>query len=62
MYRKSKDKVVNTFGRCLLCHNLNIHFVNGRMGKDIDGEFTFMSAAGCSVIDYFIISSELFTR
>ncbi len=61
-YRKSKDKVVNTFGHCLLdmCCNLNIHFVNGRIGKDINGEFTFMSAAGCSVIDYFIISSQLF--
>uniref|UniRef100_A0A672KW72 Reverse transcriptase domain-containing protein n=1 Tax=Sinocyclocheilus grahami TaxID=75366 RepID=A0A672KW72_SINGR len=63
-YRKSKDKVVNTFGHCLLdmYRNLNIHFVNGRTGKDIDGEFTIMSAVGCRVIDYFIISSELFTH
>uniref|UniRef100_A0A8C1VFG1 Reverse transcriptase domain-containing protein n=1 Tax=Cyprinus carpio TaxID=7962 RepID=A0A8C1VFG1_CYPCA len=45
-----------------MCRNLNIHFVNGRTGKDTDGELTFLSTAGCSVIDYFIISSELFTH
>uniref|UniRef100_A0A8C2BTG1 Reverse transcriptase domain-containing protein n=1 Tax=Cyprinus carpio TaxID=7962 RepID=A0A8C2BTG1_CYPCA len=45
-----------------MCRNLNIHFVNGRTGKDTDGELTFLSTAGYSVIDYFIISSELFTH
>ena len=45
-----------------MCRTLNIHFVNGRVGKDTDGDVTFVSAAGCSVIDYFIISSELFAH
>lgn len=40
----------------------NVNFVNGRAGKDTDSDFTFVSAAGCSVVDYFIISSELFVH
>ena len=43
--RKSKDDIVNNFGRSLLsmCRELDVHTLNGRNGKDLNGEFTYLS-------------------
>eukprot|EP00745_Piridium_sociabile_P008852 TRINITY_DN16023_c0_g1_i11.p1 TRINITY_DN16023_c0_g1~~TRINITY_DN16023_c0_g1_i11.p1 ORF type:complete len:135 (+),score=10.08 TRINITY_DN16023_c0_g1_i11:92-496(+) len=40
---------------------LDCIIVNGACAGDIDGEFTYVSPHGNSVIDYFIISKELFS-
>ena len=60
--RKSRDNVVNKFGKALLnvCKMLQIYFVNGRSKSDSDGQYTFISSNGRSVIDYCIMSAQLF--
>ena len=60
--RFSSDKEVNVFGENLLeiCKSLDIHIVNGRSQSDPVGQFTFISSRGASLIDYFIVSSQLF--
>ncbi len=60
--RKSKDQVVNKFGVSLIemCIEFNIHIVNGRVDGDEFGDFTFINRNGCSVIDYFMMSTRLF--
>jgi hypothetical protein len=62
--RKSKDKVVNTYGRrlLLLCKMFNIHVLNGRGETDAEGEYTFVGPMGCSVVDYVIASTSLFNE
>lgn len=59
--KESKDHTVNTFGRSLLslCYEQNIHTLNGRGTEDKFGEYTYVSSAGASVIDYIIVSSEI---
>ena len=57
------DKDINTFGRQLLnlCITLGIHIVNERCGDDTDiGEYTYIAPSGKSVIDYFLMSTDLF--
>lgn len=44
-----------------LCCTLDIHTVNGRLLRDIDGNFTCTSNEGKSVVDFFLLSSALFT-
>jgi hypothetical protein len=60
--RTSCDKEVNIFGEHLLeiCKSLDIHIVNGRAPSDQTGQMTFISSRGASVIDYFVVSSQLF--
>ena len=60
--RSSRDAQTNAFGRSLLdmCRTLGIHMLNGRLPGDQDGEFTFCARAGNSVVDYMLVSSELF--
>jgi hypothetical protein len=60
--RSSKDTVINTFGRSLLnlCYLLDCLILNGYCPGDNEGEFTFVSPNGSSVIDYFIMSEDLF--
>ena len=60
--RKSRDEIVNNFGRSLLslCRELGVHTLNGRNGKDLNGEFTYLSRAGASVIDYTIVSTDIY--
>ena len=55
--RKSRDKSVNTFGLTLidLCKELGVHMLNGRSVFDNDGEFTFLSTIGKSVVDYVLV-------
>ena len=61
-YRCSKDSTVNNFGKSLLnlCFMLDCVIVNGFCNGDANGEFTYVSPHGSSVIDYFIISEDLF--
>lgn len=63
MKRQSKDHVVNKFGNSLIdmCIELNMHITNGRFAGDEKGEFTFINQNGCSVIDYGVMSTELFS-
>ena len=60
--RTSKDSFVNRFGKSLLslCRTLNVHVLNGRSDLDQHGEYTFVSHLGKSVIDYMIVSTNLF--
>ncbi|MEW8544944.1 MAG: reverse transcriptase family protein [Candidatus Thiodiazotropha sp.] len=63
IYRKSKDLIQNLFGVSLidLCKSFSIHIVNGRLHNDTDGEITCTANDGCSVVDYFIVSTNLFS-
>ena len=56
--RSSIDTKTNNYGKCLInfCQNIDVRIVNGRFG-------VYSSLATCrdaSVVDYFIISPELF--
>ena len=56
------NKEYNQYGRFLAdlyCLN-NIHFLNGRLFDDKDGNFTCIANQGASVVDYNIASTELF--
>ena len=61
--RSSCDTVVNNFGYQLieLCKVMNMHIVNGRTHSDSPGNLTFISSTGTSVVDYFIVSTPLFS-
>ena len=54
--RSSKDTIINNFGRSLLdfCFLFDLMIVNGACSMDTDGEFTFVSPNGSSVVDYFL--------
>ena len=61
--RPSMDKSTNSSGLKLLqlCKNSNLRIVNGRVGDDAaDGQFTFLSTSGCSLIDYVLFPCNLF--
>ena len=59
--RRSKDNVVNGYGRSLLemCAGFEFMILNGMCSSDPKGSFTFVSSHGNSIIDYFIISADL---
>ena len=61
--RNSKDMTCNQFGNSLieLCKIHNIHMLNGRVFNDKDGNFTSTANDGSSLVDYFIVSSNLFS-
>ena len=56
--RVSKDVTLNEFGRYLLyvCEQFNLVVLNGLLPGDEDGNFTYISHSGSSIIDYFIMS------
>ena len=64
MPRNNVDKVgaSNNFGRSLidLCIKYKIHIVNGRKEGDKYGEITCITANGTSVVDYTIVSTNIF--
>ena len=62
--RSSKDSCFNIFGRYLLnvCDSLELSIVNGLITANASDDYTFISHAGCSVIDYFIVSNILLER
>ena len=57
--KRNSDKCVNMNGTNLieLCKAFDLAIVNGRIGDDISGKFTF---ANLSTIDYCLISRESF--
>ena len=52
--RESKDKVMNMQGKKLLelCSNRNLYMLNGAVNGDWNGEYTYVSKNGSSVIDF----------
>ena len=63
--RKSRDKEVTVFGRRLIefCKIYSIYIANGRIGNDKNiGNFTCIGLQGCSVIDYLMMSADLFNK
>lgn len=62
--RNNKDSErTNSFGKSLieLCCSHSIHILNGRMHEDVVGNYTCLTYNGASVVDYHVISSELFS-
>lgn len=59
--RCSQDNTLNSFGKNLLnvCTALNLCILNGVCNGDLSGCYTYTSDTGCSVVDYFLMSSEL---
>ena len=59
--RFSQDNLTNTYGTHflnLIKHN-QLTILNGRTLGDLSGQFTSIQRNGCSVIDYFAVSSTL---
>ena len=60
--RRSRDKTVNNFGKLLqnLCKIYHVLILNGCTPGDKEGNYTFVSAQGESVVDYcMMITNEL---
>ncbi len=62
--RNSKDLHcdLNLYGKSLiqLCCTLDIHIANGRFPSDKNGEFTCFANGGKSIVDYTLMSTQLF--
>eukprot|EP00745_Piridium_sociabile_P007972 TRINITY_DN15335_c0_g1_i4.p1 TRINITY_DN15335_c0_g1~~TRINITY_DN15335_c0_g1_i4.p1 ORF type:complete len:224 (-),score=17.74 TRINITY_DN15335_c0_g1_i4:246-917(-) len=60
--RRSEDCVLNTYGKLLLnmCTALDLCILNGVCKGDLDGHYTYISESGSSVVDYYILSKDLF--
>lgn len=60
--RSSQDKGANLFGDQLIefCSMLDCVILNGLKEKMFDDSCTFISTAGSSLVDYFIMSKDLF--
>ena len=58
--RQSCDCTINEFGYSLLslCLSRELTMLNGCTVGDLEGKYTNVSAVGCSVVDYFIISED----
>ena len=63
--RYSQDKVINAHGHLLLdfCRSTSLIMLNRRSGSDKDiGNFTCHTHRGNSLIDYVLVSKDLFTK
>ena len=60
--RKSEDIVVNNFGKHLLelWKEMGLSVLNGICLTDSQGEYTYISSTGKSIIDYFITEPEIY--
>ena len=60
--RTSEDSVLNDYGKLLLnvCTAFDLCILNGKCYGDLQGCYTFIADNGCSVNDYFLMSSELY--
>lgn len=58
--KDSKDKVIEDGGRSFLdmINEKDGIFFNGCKQGDWDGEYTYVGARGCSVIDYSIVNES----
>ena len=59
-----QDTKVNTLGKYLvdMCISCRLRFLNGRHEGDYWGKFTCFTPRGCSVVDYCIVSAELYDK
>lgn len=59
--RRSKDKTLTGEGREFLafCDSFGFEILNGKYGRDIEGNLTFINANGGSVIDFAVCSPNL---
>ena len=62
--RKSKDKSTNQFGKTLtgFCSTFHCMPLNGKHSGDLQGQFTFISQQGNSVVDYFVVSADFVSK
>ena len=62
--RQSQDKITNQFGKVLIDFCTTFHCIplNGNHTGDQNGQFTFVSNQGNSVVDYFIVSVDLISK
>ena len=60
--RNSQDNEENGYGKTLLhmCSAFGLCILNGSCKGDLHGRYTYVTGLGCSVIDYFIASEELY--
>ena len=61
--RVSEDKVVNENGHDLIdfCKHTGLRIANGRIGEDAEvGKCTYVGSTGSSLIDYVLVSENLF--
>jgi hypothetical protein len=62
--RKSKDNVINNFGKLLvqLCYMFDVVPLNGLVDQELDDNFTFFSERGNSTIDFFLSSVDFLSH
>ena len=62
--RTSKDNTVNSFGRYLIsiCEEFSLSVLNGLQSLNYPGDYTYVSQTGCSLVDYFIISTNMLSK
>lgn len=60
MKRKSRDKIVSNGGRRFVnwINEIGGYVMNGTTNGDKEGEYTYMGARDCSVIDYNILNES----
>ena len=60
--RNSEDSEENGYGKMLLnmCSTFGLCILNVTCKGDLHGRYTYVTGLGCSVIDYFIASEELY--
>ena len=61
--RTSKDCTVNSFGRHLIgiCEEFGLSVLNAKY-LDFSGNYTYVSQTDCSLVDYFIIPTSMFSK
>ena len=61
--RVSEDKITNIFGKTFIdmCYCLDLYIINGTSISNKSGLYTYIHPQGNSVVDYFLISDDLFS-
>ena len=61
--RTSKDSTVNSFGRHLtgICEEFGLSVLNAQY-LNFSGNYTYVSQTDCSLVDYFIIPTSIFSK
>lgn len=60
--RNSKELQCNKRGKYLIKSICNYRILNGTSNNDRDGEFTFISKQGCSVVDLCLVSNDFLNK
>ena len=60
--RRNRDPEMNYFGKKLIrfCKTTGVRIINGRVNGDLEGELTFVSHTGKSLLDYGLASEHSF--